>query len=109
MKSKDLENAQEEIMKSVRKKEERKLIIQNMMNNQMAAKMMKEADQRIQKGLEKSKLRRVIGRDDGRSMNRKLSRNKPCLCGSNLKAKKCCVTLDVALEKLQEQEGDIDV
>jgi len=39
---------------------------------------------------------RVVGRDFGKSP-RKLPRNMECPCGSGLKAKRCCVYVDVAM------------
>lgn len=41
------------------------------------------------------------------NINRVLPRNKPCACGSNIKAKKCCKTLNVALDKLQGEDDEV--
>ena len=76
-------------------------------NNALVQDILDKAKQRIEDDMEDPGMKRVIGADLGNDADRKLSRNKPCLCGSELKAKKCCVTLSVALNKISEGNNDV--
>ncbi len=41
-------------------------------------------------------------------VDRKISRNDPCLCGSGKKYKKCCINISTSIEKTGENINNID-
>ena len=75
-------------------------------NDALIQQILDKAKQRIEDDMEDPGNKRVVGADLGRDLNRTLPRNKPCMCGSEIKAKKCCVTFGEALRKLQEGDED---
>lgn len=68
--------------------------------------MLQQAQRKAQKRIEDDKYGtvrgHVVGSDNGFDRDKKLPRNKPCLCGSGEKAKKCCKIMSVALNKRKE-------